>query len=383
MPGATRPAVAYDVGDPYVTAFCHDLMRGLKDGRPYWVMEQQAGHINWADVNPAIQPGTVRLWTWHELAAGADTVVYFRWRACLYAQEQYHSGLLRHDAGADLGYREVLSMRDEAQAMAALQGARVQTEVALLVDFENLWATDLQPHNRSLTYWRHLFAYHRALLKAGACVNLVSTRADLSPYRLVLAPSLLIADEALAARLAAYLEAGGTLLLGARSGFKTPTNLATDEPLPGPLRGLVGATVEAWHSLPAGITYGLRGSTGGTSRAGNWAEALAAEAAEAVMVYADGPLAGAAGVTANRLGKGRIFYAGVWPDESVADELLRQILPDAGVKPLALLPEGVLVYHRGSYLVLLNFTDAASTAWVAAVGDTTVAARDVRVLPAR
>lgn len=100
------------------------------------------------------------------------------------------------------------------------------------------------------------------------------------------------------------------------------------------------------------------------------------------MVYVDGPLAGAAGVTANRLGKGRVFYAGLWPDEGVADELLCQLLPEAGVEPLALLPEGVLAYQRGSYLVLLNFTDAVATAWVAAAGETTVEARDVRVLAA-
>jgi beta-galactosidase len=387
-----RPAAAYDVGDPYVTGFCHDLMRGLKAGAPFWVMEQQAGHINWASENPAIRPGAVRLWTWHDLAAGADAVVYFRWRACRYGLEQYHSGLLRHDAAPDLGYRELLGMKDEQPVMRSVEGARVRAEVALLADYSDLWAFDLQPHNHAITYWRHLFAYHRALIRAGVPVDVVAKDAALSRYRLVIAPGLHLADDALAERLTAYVQAGGWLVLGARSGFKAPTNLVTDRPLPGSFRDLAGATVEAWHSLPPGIAYGLTDPSRPDLKATVWAEGLSPAGARAVLTYSDGPLAGLAAITRHAVGRGHAVYAGLWPTTAMLESLLRWLLPNAGVEPAALVPAGVLVYRRGDFIFLLNFTDANASAWLnvrdaadaftsLAVGrEVTVPPRDVRVL---
>ncbi len=89
-------------GHPDVTAFNHDLYRGMvpaarRDGRGFWVMEQQCGQVNWAPSNPLPATGAVELWTTQAWAHGADAVVYFRWRAATMAQEVLHSGLLRHD----------------------------------------------------------------------------------------------------------------------------------------------------------------------------------------------------------------------------------------------------------------------------------------------
>jgi len=79
-PWDSLPEFSYDVGDPYITSFFHAWVRGAKS-KPFWVMQQQVGQTNWGEINPGIRPGTVRLWTWHAVANGAETVVYFRWRA--------------------------------------------------------------------------------------------------------------------------------------------------------------------------------------------------------------------------------------------------------------------------------------------------------------
>ena len=59
MPDQRVSAVAYDVGDPHLTGFCRDLMRGLKDGAPFWVMEQQTGQAIEREVS--IAPRDVRV----------------------------------------------------------------------------------------------------------------------------------------------------------------------------------------------------------------------------------------------------------------------------------------------------------------------------------
>jgi beta-galactosidase len=288
----------------------------------------------------------------------------------------------------------VLRMKDEQPLMHSIQGTRVQAEVAILADYSDLWAFDLQPHNRALTYWRHLFAYHRALMRAGAPTDVVSTQADLSRYKLVIAPTLLLAEDALAARLTQYVKSGGTLLLGARSGFKTSTNIVTDQPLPGPFRHLVGATVEAWHSLPSDITYPVSDHKYQTLAVTTWAEGLTTQSAQSLMSYTGGPLDGLAAVTVNAEGRGRAIYTGVWPNEAVLNSLIGWLLPQAGIDSLALVPDGVLVLRRGDFVFLLNFTESPAAAWLNVTGATDaftqqaverevmIASRDMRVLRA-
>jgi beta-galactosidase len=361
MPDDPRPAVAYDAGDPYAIGFCHDLMRGLKPGTPFWVMEQQAGHINWGRVNPGVRPGSVRLWTWHDLAAGADAVVFFTWRACRFAQEQYHSGLLRHDAVPDTGFEELRRMKVEQPMMRSLQGTRTQADVAILADYDALWATDLQPHNHLCTYWRHLFGYYRPLARAGVPTDILPIDEDLSSYKLVIAPNMILADETLAEHLADYVKRGGLLLLGARAGFKTPSNLVTDQPLPGVFRDMVGATVESFHSLPPGIGYPLKKSKIPAREAIHWAEGLSLQSAQALFVYEGGPLAGLAAVTERQLGTGRVVYAGLWPSAAAAAGLTGWLLDQAKVAPVSDLPEGVCVCRRGRYVFLFNYREESCT----------------------
>ena len=59
----------------------HALLRSYKH-QPFWVMEQQSGACGWSKMGPTPTPGKLRLWTYQAVANGADTVVYFRWRAC-------------------------------------------------------------------------------------------------------------------------------------------------------------------------------------------------------------------------------------------------------------------------------------------------------------
>ncbi|MFP4344648.1 MAG: beta-galactosidase [Anaerolineales bacterium] len=368
FPEEKRADHAYDTGDPYVTGFGHDLMRGFKQG-PFCVMEQQAGQINWGGYNPAIRSGTPQLWTWHAGVSGADVVVYFRWRATRFAQEQFHSGLLHHDGSFDVGYEEVQALQEDLPRLKALSQGQVPVQVALLLDYEDLWALEIQPHRQGFSLLRHLFVFYRALQRLGIPVDIVSPRTDLSRYRMVVAPTLFLADEELAGHLTGYVREGGLLLLGVRSGVKTPTNLVTAAPLPGPFRDLVGATVADWHALPPGVGYkmvtavpGLKGT------AAVWAEALTpvlGAQTQVLATYPAGPFQGRAALVGQRVGRGRAFYLGWCPTPEQAQPLLAYLGGQAGVSRLAEeLPEGLVAARRGEQLVLLNFTERTLTAKV-------------------
>jgi beta-galactosidase len=361
MPGEPRAPHAHDVGDPYVTGFCHAITRGIKQA-PFWVMEQQCGHINWALRNTGVAPGAVRLWTWHALASGAEAVVYFRWRACRFAQEQMHSGLRKHDGSADLGYDEVMAMKGERGLMDEVDAAAYAPEVAILNDYEDLWAIQLQPHNRDYSYQRGQFALYRACQRLGIGCDLVSPDADLSRYKLVLAPALTLSPAELAARLRAYVEGGGHLVLGIRSGFKTESNVVTEQPLPGVFRELVGVDVRAWHSVPAATKYPL--ALGGAQfDACAWAEALVPGAdARAVAEWTGVPFAGTAALTERQAGAGSAWYWGWHPGANDGIAVMRLLAGRAGVSSLPEpLPEGVLLVRRGPRKLWFNFTDHAQS----------------------
>ena len=137
-------------GHPDVPGFHHDLYRGLCHGQ-LWVMEQQAGPVNWAAWNPTPLPGMVRAWTWEAFAHGAQLVSYFRWRQLPYAQEQMHSGLNDPDHQLSPGGQEAAQVAQEL----ALLGAPLERRpaaVALVWDYASQWMFDIQPQGADFRY---------------------------------------------------------------------------------------------------------------------------------------------------------------------------------------------------------------------------------------
>lgn len=372
--------LAWDAGDPIITGMAHDLMRGLKQG-PFWVMEQQAGHINWAETNHAVRPETVRLWTWHAVASGAETIVYFRWRAALMAQEQYHSGLLRHDRSPDVGIEALRVLMAEKEQLDRVAAAPLQPSVAILFTYDDLWALQLQPQSQESGYLRHLFAFYQALSRLGILVDLVSPDADWSRYRLLLAPTAHLSTPALAERLTRFVSNGGTLLMGVRSGFKTESNLVTDQPLPGDFRELTGVTVTSWQALPEGITVPLSTQYSVLSTVATWIETLqpAHDGVKVWARYRAWPGAGMAALTEQGMGRGRVFTLGFFPTHEQALALITTLADELALPHLEPLPMGLLALPRGELLVLLNFSEGPITTALRGK-EVTVRPRDILIV---
>ncbi|MGZ3404686.1 MAG: beta-galactosidase, partial [Phenylobacterium sp.] len=131
-------------GHPDVSAFHHDLYRGVGRGR-WWVMEQQPGPVNWARYNPAPLHGAVRAWTWEAFAHGAEVVSYFRWRQAPFGQEQMHAGLNRPDNVLDQGGMEAGEVAVELTQLGAVEPC-ARASVALVFSYEADWRMGIQPH---------------------------------------------------------------------------------------------------------------------------------------------------------------------------------------------------------------------------------------------
>ena len=129
---------------PSDIAFMHDLNRGLKDGRPFMLMEQTPSSQNWQPVNALKRPGVLRLWSYLALAHGADTVMYFQWRRSRGGSEKFHGAVVEHGGRSDTRvFQEVSTLGAELEQLGdRTLGAVTPSRVAMLFDWNNWWALE-------------------------------------------------------------------------------------------------------------------------------------------------------------------------------------------------------------------------------------------------
>ena len=351
----------FRAGNPDNLGLDHDLYRNVAPGRQ-WIMEQQPGDINWPPYSPQPADGAMRLWAHYASAHGADVVSYFRWRRSLMGQEQYHSGLLKQDGSPDAGYHDAAAAAadlDELSSVATdVADSGIDASVALLHGYDNLWALEIEPISPDFDYWRHVETYYAALRERSVAVDVISPDSDLSGYDAVVAPTLYLADDDLAARLKSYVEAGGELLVTMRSGVKDPYNKLPDAAQPGPLRELVGAEVDQHENVPesmddqvvyGGERYGCR----------VWNEWLTSTDAEIVGRYDGGLADGTPAIVRNDVGEGSLTYVGTWPSAELAGAVVGDLLARASVATTDPLPAQVRLMRRGGLTWIGNFSERA------------------------
>ncbi|MER5635468.1 beta-galactosidase [Kitasatospora sp. NPDC002227] len=339
-------------------AMNYDLMRSLKGGAPWLLLEQAPSAVSWRPVNVPKRPGLQRLWSLQAVARGADAVMYFQWRASRAGAEKHHSALLPHRGTDSRGWRETVRFGAELRRLAPVAGGRSTAQVAIVLDWENWWALELEDHPSARMRWLDLLRpWYAALHRSGTAVDFVPPTAELDGYRVVLAPNLYLLRERTAQRLAGYAAGGGHLVCGPFSGVVDEHDHIHLGGYPAPLRETLGVVVDEFWPLPEGAATRLSLADGRQLSATRWTEWLEPHGAEAVARYDEGPLAGLPAVTR----RGTAWYLGCDLGPQVA-VVLGEILRTAGVTPVLAAPEGVEATVRRSpggaeHLFLLNHTD--------------------------
>lgn len=328
-------------GEPDLVSVNHDLYRGMKPGEPLWVMEQQAGQINWAPSNPAPATGAVDLWTAQTWAHGGACTSYFRWRASTIGQELTHSGLLRHDETLDRGAFEIASVAMNGEPV--IDDAR---KVVLLHDYESLWIYDEHPQSAGAGYWNQFMLFYAALRGLGVDVDIRHPDADLSSYRLIVAPGLQLIGSNRAERLGRYARRA-RLVFGPRTGFRDPDGKAHPSGQPGPLEPLLGYRLLDVDAMPPLVCV----SAGG-HRVETWAESYRPTSGTNVVAYDDGPFRGQSIVVRND----NALSIGAWSPSLIA-QLLTVELRAIGIEPISL-PDGLRRVTTAERAIWLNFTES-------------------------
>lgn len=371
-------------------AFAADLTRGLAGGRPWMLMEQATGAVNWQPRNLAKAPGEMLRNSLTHIARGADSICFFQWRASAQGTEKYHSALLPHAGTDSRKWAEVLELGRTLARLDEVVGSEVVADVAVMFSWEAGWACDLDSRpTEDVRYLEQVHAAYRALWEAGITADVVRPGADLSAYRFVVIPSLYLVRDSEVDAIDRYVRSGGTVLVTFFTGLVDEDDRVRLGGYPGAFTDLLGIRTDEFFPLAAGGAVRLDDG----ARATIWTERIEARGAEVVASFVDGPVAGHPAVTRNVVGDGVAWYVGTALDSGDLRRIVATAAARAGVAvPDDHGPDVEVVLRRsatGSYLFIINHTQTAITRIVrgtdvltgnAVDGSTEVPAGGVRVV---
>jgi beta-galactosidase len=349
-----------DLYDGEGSSYGGDFARSLK-GANYLVTETNAQTIGW-DSRTQFPPydGQLRQDVYLMAATGANMVEYWHWHSLHYGQETYWKGVLPHDLEPGRAYAEVARTAHELQRIGPrIVDLKASNPVALLYSNDSRRGTDYMPFLVSQPGgdmpWSHPGGYdvemrrlYRALYRLNVGVDFVFPEtADLSAYKVVVAPPLYIASDALLERLVDYVRAGGHLVLTLKSGFCDEYSTVRAALAPGPLREAAGFHYQEFSNLAKPLA--LKGDpfqAGAENRVSDWADMLLLDKAKALAYY-DHPFFGKyPAITENHFGKGMLTYEGSVLSDKLQQKVLERVLEQAQlIGPDQKLPAVVRVKH--------------------------------------
>jgi beta-galactosidase len=352
-----------------------DVARGFSGN--FIVPEQQSGlgaQPGFSTLTP--EPGEMRRMAMSSVARGADGVMFFRWRPAHFGAEIYWMGIVDHDDVPRRRFDEARQFASEIDAIKdKILGTHVRMDVGIAgSDFDNQEAHRSYPMGLPSPEDDGLLLYRHCYRKGIAC-GFIHPEDDLSPLKALYVPHWLIWKPEWTARLEAFAQHGGTVILSARTATRDGNNHVIRETAPGfGLSALAGVTVEEFGRLaPAGgdELFPLGERRIGASRrprlatessrrrytftyenhemtAGHLYELLRpAAGTEVIGAWSNRFASGAAAITARQVGEGTVIYLGAYLTDDLVTHFVPSILSRADVRPLLPdLPEGVEVTIR-------------------------------------
>ena len=340
-----------------------DLTRSVGARRPWVLMEQAPSAVNWRQRNANKRPGLMRLGSLQAVARGADGILFFQWRQSKSGAEKHHSGMLPHAGTDSRVWREITALGADLSRLEPLLTSQVQARVAILMDWTNWWALELdsKPSN-DLKLVPQLYAYYQALYKRNITVDFVQPDADLSAYSLVIAPVLYLVSDTAVQNINHYVQQGGCLLMSFFSGIVDENEQIRLGGYPAPFRDLLGLRVEEYAPFDIDQTNSLITPDGTQLSASLWADVIQLQGAESLAQFEQDYFQGSPALTRHDFGTGQAYYLGTELSSTGMDWLMDLLIRKTDIQPVvANLPQGVEALRRASgrksWLFLLNHTN--------------------------
>lgn len=335
---------SYDTPVSY-TAMMHDLMRGLKNGQPFMLMEQTPSQQNWQPYNSLKLPGQMRCMSYQAVAHGADTVQFFQLRRTVGGCEKFHGAVIDHVGNENTRvFREVAELGHELKKLGStLIDSRTPAKIGIIFDWPNYWGVEYTSGPTvELKYVDQIHHYYKELFRRNIDVDMISVDACFDNYDCILAPCLYMINLEQADKIHKYVERGGIFLTTVMSGIVDETDNVHLGGYPGPLKNIMGIWVEEIDALPPDKKVELYfNSKSETAKGQMLCDIIHAHSAEVIATYGNDKFySGVPVITVNKVGRGKAYYVGTMLDETGMEKLFDIIINDLNIDQY-ILPEGV------------------------------------------
>lgn len=236
-----------------------NLTRARSISSNFGIMEQQSGAGGWDSrmKQPAPKPGQMRLWTFQSISHGADFISFFRWRTCWIGTEIYWHGLNDYSNEPNRRLAELKLIYEDIKNLNQITGSKYEAKIAIIKDYDNEWDGEQDKWHGPLAdfsdngWFTAAQLTHTPLdflyLRSGKTIK--TTLKDLVKYNLLVYPHATILTEETANLLKDYVTQGGTLIMGARTGYKDEFGRCPMRAMPGFASDICGVKVVDYTNL--------------------------------------------------------------------------------------------------------------------------------------
>lgn len=319
--------------EPAIVAMRHDLMRSLKGGQPFMLMEQSPNQQNWQPYNTIKRPGELRLQSYQTLAHGADSIMFFQMRQSIGACEKYHGAIISHTGNENTRiFNDCKSLGEEFQSLGdSILDSRFDSKVAIMFDWDNWWAVEFSSGpSVELKYIPQIEKYYKGFHNKNIPVDFVRPTDDLSKYDVIVAPVLYMLKENVADNIKAFVSGGGTFITTFFSGYVDENDRVKLGGYPSELRDLLGIWVEELDALPLEMNNSIQMKNKLSGFDSEYTcnmlfDIINLEGAEALALYGNDFYSDSPVITRNNYGNGNAYYIGSNPEDRFIDDFINYL----------------------------------------------------------
>ena len=173
-------------------------------------------------------------------------------------------------------------------------------DVAVVFDWENWWALELDAKPSTLKYIHQLRSLYGALRALNLSVDFVHPSESLDGYPLVIAPNLYSAPEAFGKKINDYVRQGGIFLTNFFSGIVNEYDQVYLGGYPGLFRDTLGIIIEEFYPMKA-ATHHQIDFQGRRYDNSLWEEVIYLNGAKSLATFQSGYLSDKTDITMNQL----------------------------------------------------------------------------------
>lgn len=334
---------------PHESAFGLDYIRGLK-GKNFWVTEAIMGAQGHDITGFLPRPNQAKMWSYQSFARGCESLLYFRYRGAVKGAEQFCYGIIDADNLKKRKFREVQELFSTVKKYSKEFTAPIISQVAMVYDYDSAAAFRIQRQSMILDVTEEMKKLYKPYYDLNINVDIIPSREDISGYKVVIVPQMIIYKEEFEKKLRDFAENGGTVVMTYRTSVKDrDNNLVLGKMLPVNYTDFAGVYVEESESLQDYDAFPICGEgdyaeekgTGGVFR-----DMLVCQGAQALYKYGDRFYSDYAAVTRNSYGRGTVYYLGCTPDKNTIKRITENIVKENGIDFIQS-PDNVEIAVRG------------------------------------